>query len=384
VEAELRMKVLYDFQITQMQKRGGISRYLFEIATRLGGVHGVDVSMFRGLNQSEMEWIDHARILKEDCSRLISGRICRQKWVTVANYAGFAMFQRLRPRFDILHLSYYPRVIINTKSAALVVSVYDMIPERFPEIYKDNVIIARRKRAFEAADLILSISNASKLDLLSFYQIDESKIRVIPLASSFSDPYYHSDLLGETKENENVRPFLLYVGTRPGYKNFMNLLIAYAGDPNLRRDTDVVCFGADPLSEEEKGFIAHLGIEDRIRHANGPDSSLAWYYRHALALVCPSLYEGFGLPLVEAMTLGCPVVASNRGSIPEVVGDAGALFDPIDISAIQTALKAVVYDEGNRDRLRVAGRLRAREFSWEKAARQTYEAYRSVASNGMS
>jgi glycosyltransferase involved in cell wall biosynthesis len=170
--------------------------------------------------------------------------------------------------------------------------------------------------------------------------------------------------------------YLLFVGDRrPPYKNFARFSAAVARS-ELGRSCDLVCFGGGDLSDEERGELAALGLLDRTHVVSGPDAQLWKLYRHARALVYPSLYEGFGFPLIEAMTVGCPVVCSAAGPIPEVVGDAALSFDPTDVDSIAYAIDRVLADSALEARLRAAGPPRAQAFEWRQAgleARPYYE-----------
>lgn len=151
-------------------------------------------------------------------------------------------------------------------------------------------------------------------------------------------------------------PFLLYVGSRGGYKNFERMLRAVALNPALKKSIDVVAFGGGPFNSVEHALIATLGFgPNAVRQVGGGDAVLGGLYARARAFVYPSVYEGFGLPPLEAMAHDCPVVSSNSSSMPEVVGDAGAYFDPLDVQAQSEAIASVVFDETRRNALVAAG-----------------------------
>ena len=152
------------------------------------------------------------------------------------------------------------------------------------------------------------------------------------------------------------RPSLLYVGHRGGYKNFRTLLQAYGSSPILR-EFELIAFGGYPLLRDEQKEIRRLGITDRVRFESGSDRELAARYQAAAAFIYPSKYEGFGISPLEAMSHGCPVVCSNAGAIPELVGDAGVYLDPNNAEELRTALERVATTEGCR---RICGRVDTR------------------------
>ena len=173
------------------------------------------------------------------------------------------------------------------------------------------------------------------------------------------------------------RPSLLYVGHRGGYKNFKTLLQAYSSSPILR-EFELIAFGGYPSLPDERKEIRRLGITDRVRFESGSDRELAARYQAAAAFIYPSMYEGFGIPPLEAMSHGCPVVCSNAGAIPEVVRDAGVYFDPNNPEQLRTVLERVVTTEGLQADLRARGYRRIAAFSWDKCAAETAQIYREI------
>ncbi len=175
------------------------------------------------------------------------------------------------------------------------------------------------------------------------------------------------------------RPYLLYVGRRNGYKNFAATLKAVASRPALQDSFDIVAFGGGPFDPHEKSMIGSLGFDpNSVRQIEGDDQVLGAFYSDATALVYPSLYEGFGLPTLEAMAHNCPVVTSNTSSMPEVVGPAGEYFDPTDIDAQAEAINRAVFDSERREKLISKGKRRLDQFSWLQCATKTCEVYRAL------
>src|SRR5258706_1095736 len=177
----------------------------------------------------------------------------------------------------------------------------------------------------------------------------------------------------------DIRPFLLYVGDRRGYKNFLGLVQAYAASPWLRDNFRITCFGGGNFSPSERETFAALRLGDaHIRQIAGGDERLARLYRNAAVFIYPSIYEGFGIPLLEAMSLDCPIACSRSSSIPEVAGDAGEYFDPTDLDSIRHALENVLQSAHRRQELVALGRLQRQRFSWERCARETLRGYREL------
>jgi len=229
-----------------------------------------------------------------------------------------------------------------------------------------------KRIATQRADHVICISECTRKDLLEFFYLPEDKVSVVYLGFDRLNPVI------STVDFKN-KPYLLYVGQRRGYKNFEGFLRAYASSAWLRNNFDVVCFGGGIFSREETKLFEEFRLSgDQLIQVNGSDSKLANFYRDAALFVYPSLYEGFGIPPLEAMSLDCPVACSNSSSIPEVVGDAGEYFDPNDTESMRTAMERVLNSTSRRAELIERGRLRCTHFSWARCAEETLAVYRSL------
>jgi glycosyltransferase involved in cell wall biosynthesis len=258
----------------------------------------------------------------------------------------------------------------------VVLTVHDMIHERFPDFFPHNEHLSQIKaQAVRRADHIFCISESTKKDLMELLDVEEEKITITHLATSLA-PCTQS-LSGKSKAPGS---YILYVGDRAAkYKNFKGLLQAYTLSNALKNDFGIVCFGGGKLAPSEKQWMSKLSIpEGKVTQLAGDDSLLAELYSKASIFVCPSLYEGFGIPLLEAMSCGCPVACSNTSSLPEVAGVAAELFDPFDYASILEAIERVVYSSSRAEELIAAGSARVLEFSWEKTAEITAAVYLSL------
>ena len=174
------------------------------------------------------------------------------------------------------------------------------------------------------------------------------------------------------------QPFLLYVGPRTKYKNFSVLLDAFVHSDWLRRAVQVVCLGGGPFREPELSFMREHGLLGRFHQLNGDDHVLKALYQKAVALAWTSRYEGFGIPPLEAMQVGCPVVCAPTSSMPEVVGDAALFFDPDQPDDLAEQLSRVSGDSALRARLIEQGHARAGLFSWDQMVGATLDGYRRL------
>ncbi len=226
-----------------------------------------------------------------------------------------------------------------------------MIHELFPGDLRDAAKVTAAKRAsVMRADHVICISERTRQDRIGLFGLEQERTSVVHLGSSL--------VADHTQDHVNTggeKPILLFVGNRSGYKNFQTLLEAYASSPILRKEFELITFGGAPLSSTEGSELQRLGVANLVRHETGGDDELALRYRTAAAFIYPSLYEGFGIPPLEAMSNGCPVVCSNRGSIPEVVGDAGVYFEATSPDELRVTLERVVTDRSVQDDLECVG-----------------------------
>ena len=354
------MNIIYDHTIFCLQQYGGISRYFHELINRVSIDN--DVNIFKGLNINEYEFN------KENLKSFKGYKIPQIKYtgtlLTLLNNVGF---DKEYSKIDdgMYHPTYYRKDMGKFTKMPIVLTVYDMIYEMFPDnFWNADSVIKSKKASIDCADAIICISENTKRDLMKLYDISGNKIIVV----------YLSCTLPETTEiYKSDKPYLLYVGDRSApYKNFWHFINVYA--KYLSNEYSVVVFGGG-FSPKELKFISEHRLENSVFHMQGDDTVLRSIYNGAYCLVYPSLYEGFGIPPLEAMISGCPVVASDSSSIPEVVGDAGILFNPLSEDSMLDAILAV---DKNRFGLVTAGYERVNRFSWDKMAKETMDVYESV------
>lgn len=247
-----------------------------------------------------------------------------------------------------------------------IVTLHDFIPLRFPRFKSPLTQYYRHYIPYvlNQAEHILSDSESTANDAIAFYKIPSNKITVVPLAYDNQ----HFKFLNLPIEN-----YFLYVGRHDAYKNIGRSLTAFS---QLPKDYEFWIAGSpDPrFTPSLKAQAETLGILDRVKFLSYVSyAELPELFNRAIALVFPSLWEGFGLPVLEAMACGTPVITSNLSSIPEVAGDTALLIDPYDENAIADAMKAIVNEPQLRDQLRQKGLDRASLFSWQKTASQTAE-----------
>ena len=287
---------------------------------------------------------------------------------------------------DVLHVQFTAPPF---SPCPVVVSIHDLSFEHFPETFKKRsrtqLRLTVRYSARRAARLI-SPSNHSRQDLITTYGVSPEVVSVIPLA-----PPAHFSPVSDEKELQRVRQtygihgeYILSVGSIQPRKNLARLVEAYArlragwSKGNLPK---LVLVGKRAwLFHETLRAIENSGIGDSvILTGYVPEGDLPALYSGAIYFVYPSFFEGFGLPPIEAMKCGAPVIVGNRTSLPEVVGDAALLVDPFDIDELSSAMGKLIVDSNFRSILRVKGLDQSRRFSWQETARQTLRVYKEAA-----
>lgn len=359
------LRILFDYQIFSLQQFGGISRYFSEIYWRINQFGGCNASVFCPLS------VNHYLASGKNRIRFKIPQIAKTgKLIRFVNDNMTRIYTALN-EFDIIHKTYY---LDNRKlGKKTVVTVYDMINELYPDFFPDNATLSHQKiEAVKKADAVICISHNTKKDLLDRMDIDPAKVFVTHLG--------FSDLCVDQESRIQIpEPFILYVGKRGEHKNFNQLIRGFAASSKLKDDFHIVCFGDKPFDKGEMELFCSTGLKiEKIHHISGDDHQLAHAYHQATAFVYPSLYEGFGIPVLEAMSCKCPVICSNSGSLPEVTGQAAELFNPNDVDAICQSLENVLYSNQRLNELMTMGKHQCELFSWNRCAQETLDVYRSI------
>jgi len=361
--------IAYDHQFFSMFGYSGITRYHYEIIARLIHDPGVAVSLYMGWHKT---MFNYARFKKQYAHFFGLRRPAIPRTTRLFNALNEALFPLFlaRSRPAVYHQTYY-RYYAPAYKGKRVLTLHDMTYELFPERFSPQDPAIRDKRqSIDRADAIIAVSVSAKNDLVRLCNIPPERVTVI----------YHGNSLTVTPRDKPPvnGPYILYVGQRVPHKNFPVLLKAYCNSPRIHREFGLLCFGGDPFTEEEKQVLARHGLLNRAFQTAGSDELLASCYTGASLLAYPSLYEGFGLPLIEAMHYGCPVVSSNAGSLAEIGGKAAEYFDPNSADGCAAAMERVLFDAPLRNGMIERGRLREKEFSWDACASQTLAFYKSL------
>jgi glycosyltransferase involved in cell wall biosynthesis len=366
------MNIIYDYQVFSFQKYGGVSRYFCETAGHIAKADVSKIEIFAPFYINEYAHnIKNVHIHGIKISE-VPRLSCIVLWV---NEAVSRFFLRPRQNVDIFHETYFSKADNCPRSAKRVITVYDMVHEKFPESFAVwDKTRENKAYAVNRADHVICISESTQRDLIKLLGVPKEKTSVVYLGYSLTFKKEVSSI-----PPINKRPFILYVGGRNKYKNFEGMLRAFASSKLLKNEFSIVCFGGGGFDSRELALIASLNIPtESIKYECGDDEILASLYASAAAFVYPSLYEGFGIPPLEAMSSGCPVVSSNTSSLPEVVGDAAEMFDPANEADMCAAIERVVSSPEKAQQLVVRGYERIKNFSWEKCALDTLNVYEKV------
>jgi mannosyltransferase len=267
----------------------------------------------------------------------------------------------------LFHSSYYR---LPDRCVPVVTTVHDFIYERFASGPRKWLHSWQKFSAIRESQAVICISESTRRDLLHFLpDIRPERLHVVH--NGVSSAFHPLD--SETMNTGIVRPYVLFVGARSGYKNFIPLVQAMAG----LHDLDLVCVGGGVLTSQESALVK-LHLDKRFMHfVSVSDPRLNQLYNGAFCLAYPSAYEGFGIPVLEAMRAGCPVVAMNCSSIPEVAGEAAQLLPEASADALHAAISRLA-QSGQREHYIQLGIQRATLFSWDRTFAETCKVYEEV------
>ncbi|MEI6796576.1 MAG: glycosyltransferase family 1 protein [Methanomassiliicoccales archaeon] len=377
------LRILYDHQIFTKQTFGGVSRYYVELIGRYERQPDMEVALSVG----DVRTRDLRATRTYQQQAVESGHLKRKVIDTTRARTGVDMLYRSNQRisqralekgqFDVFQPTYYdPYFLKALGEKPYYLVIYDMIHELFPQCFqKDSRIPRWKQELVDTADAIVTISENTRKDVIRMLKVDPSKVMTVYLGNSLEP---------QLSRPEDVpvglpKDFILFVGAREIYKNFGPFAEAMAQLMKEDRELHLVCVGGGRFKASEDLLLKQLLIGERTHQMDLSDQSLCQTYMRAKAFVFPSLYEGFGLPVVEAFACGCPAVLSNTSSLPEIGGEAAAYFDPTDEGSIAKAVESVILDEDRRQKMIGEGLERAKTFDWDRTADQTKEIYLGLA-----
>ncbi|MES0303131.1 glycosyltransferase family 4 protein [Citrobacter sedlakii] len=332
-------KIIYDGIISSLQAHGGVTVYYKELLRRL------NPDIFKVFEY------DNVKSRLSDNSIILQAR-------TFERYRD-CVFPAVES--EIFHSTYYR--LPEKKKEKIITTVHDFTYEKYMKGFKKYIHTWQKYRAIRNSNKIICVSRSTANDLLYYCDVEPHKIEVI--YNGVSDNYYIID------QNKSSNNYVVFIGARAGYKNFDKAVEAVA----MTKDLKLIVVGGGSILPTERKFLDEK-LNGRYTIAGVlSDAELNKVYNEAYCLLYPSEYEGFGIPVLEAMKSGCPVIAVNRSSIPEVAGDAAVLVDDTDKRYLFHALLDV---ETNRSELRRLGKIQSSNFSWDKCYKQTMSIYNAM------
>ena len=358
--------VALDEQIFAIQPYGGISRLFYEKASAFVRDQSLGVQVEPLCAPVVNEYLlgdpELAQALKATRAHDPYSALVRQ----------FAR-KRRNNNVDLVHNTFYlPRGLEDHKAARRVVTVYDMIPELLPKTRRRMDFITEKHKYVSRADHVICISESTRNDLLKAYPDIHCPITIAyPGVGPTFTP--EAELLHGLPE-----PYILHVGNRSSYKDGETLFRAFGAVSQDFPEITLFLAGGGPLSKLERELCAELKITGRVQQRSLPEAGVASAYAQALVTVFPSRYEGFGLPAVEALACGSPLILADTSSLPEVGGSAAHYFPPGDIPALAALLKEMLSSDSRRMEFRLSGFEQAKKFTWHGYARSNIAAYNRV------
>ena len=352
------MKILYDHQIFY-KKFGGASKYFVKMIS----------SMPRDMWQtttllSSNEYVKDTGLFKT-YPYLFRGQALLLDYVN-RPYTNWVL---RKGSFDVFHQTNFGTYCLKSVGKKPMVTTYH--DANLSTLDPHPEIVRQQQRSIQRADAIVVVSNNTKQDLTRLFDVDERKIKVI----------YHgidiSDVSMLPQQPLYPFPYILYVGRRSEYKNFDRFIKAFSLMHHHYPELRVVCTFT-PFTQREVELFSSLGVEGKVIHVCADELMMRQLYHQALFFVFPSLYEGFGMPILEAWSHECPVALAEASCFPEIAGDAALYFDPSSVDDIYDKMRLLADDKALRESLVVKGNERVRLFSWRKCADQHMQLYQSL------
>ena len=385
------MKILYDYQAFTIQKYGGVSKCFCELISRLPP----NIQWEIGIKESDNIHLHQSQLI----TSLRNSKISKETFITKKHFRGkFRLYNYIndffpnfpsveninrkysinllkRGDYDIFHPTFFDNYFLPyLNGKPFVLTIHDMIPELFPEYFKRNDMqIVMKKELIQKASAIVAVSEQTKYDIVHLLNTDPEKITVI----YHGGPNINNSSAKEKPLFEN--PYILYVGTRSAYKNFTQFLKAFALFHKEVPDVKLICTGSS-FTKAEQSLIENLKISHSIINFFADDKQLANLYAHALTFVYPSLYEGFGMPILEAYAYGCPVILSQCSCFPEIAKEAALYYNVQkgEKELMNRLLEIYNYSDIQRQNLIQLGYERLSNYSWEKSSAQLAQLYNNM------
>jgi glycosyltransferase involved in cell wall biosynthesis len=362
------MKVLFDDQIFSMQKYGGVSKYFCEIMEKIPKEYW-DISLLFSDNEY-LKYLSAFHYIELLPNISFRGK---SRLMELVNRP-YSIAKLSCSNYDIFHQTHFGlNVLKYVKNKRIVITFHDMNHTKFPNLYSFDTkkVEQLQKQSIERADKIVAVSHTTKQELIDIWDINPQKITVI----------YHGIDQNKLNIPETKRiidnPYILYVGERRAYKNFDRFITAFSNISFKHPLLKLICTG-QKLTNDEINKFRTLKIDEKVIHIPANEIVMKRLYNDAEMFVYPSLSEGFGMPVLEAMVQNCVVVLSNTSCLPEIAGNAGTYFDPYSIDDISGKIELVLNSPSMREEKKHLGQQNTSRFSWEETAKKHFDLYKSL------
>jgi len=360
------MKLLVDNQIFDKQIFGGISKYYSEILKFLKINCTVSHPKIYTKNIYLLKNSKYLYLL----SSLRLDKINKIKKFIIYLNKKLIFILLKKSNFDIFIPTYYNTNFLNfIGKKPFIVTIHDMTHELFPQYFENDLsVISKKKLLIEKSKKIIAVSENTKKDILDIYpHISSDKIKVIHLGHSI-EPNFNK----ERHSFISNKKYILFVGNRESYKNF-EWFIKSVSDWILKNNFNIICLGGNKFSSSEINLLKDLNVENSIFQFFVKETELSSFYYNAFAFIFPSEYEGFGIPILEAMACQCPVILPKSSSFPEIASDAGIYFDLNSCTSLISCLNLLLSDLNLRKIFIDKGNLQVKKFSWENCSNETFK-----------
>lgn len=382
------MKILYDYSAFTYQKFGGVSKCFCELISRLpkSVKYEIAIKQSDNIHLQESGLVANLRRIDLDfsnfiCKKNFKGKYNLYHWLS-SNMPFFSSADAINMKYsidrikqgnyDIFHPTGFSTYFLSyIGKKPFVYTIHDMTTEIFSSSNGMRKQTAAIHSIASRAAHIITVSQNTKDDVMRLIGIPEEKITVI---------HHGGPVVKDINESAIINsPYFLYVGARQSYKNFPETLKAFAKFCGNRKNVKLVCTGPD-FDQNEIEMVRALGLKDNVLHYFATNKELENLYANAIAFVYPSLYEGFGMPILEAYSYGCPVLVNNKSCFPEIAGGAAIYFEAdSEFSNMELAFEKI-WDMSKEDRNNLIneGYCRLQMFSWDRAAKQLENVYRCI------
>lgn len=375
------MKLLFDYQAFNLQQYGGVSRCYCEMIPLLKEKFECTISVRESdnIHLHESGLIDNLKY----CHHINWGRLNKYNFIgkhrinrlyeILFSNKTYSIKKLKEQNFDLFEPTFYETYFLEyLKDKPFVLNIHDMIPELFPKYFPNDTQAEHKRILCPLATHIFAPTERTKEDLINILNINPEKISIIYRGLT-SLPTPDKNIL------KNKKPYLLYVGTRLNYKNFIPFVNSFSNIIKKRKDLQLICTGPN-FSNDEIKLIKELNIGDNIHHIFADSNKLSSLYSNASAFVFPSLYEGFGLPILEAWSMGCPVLLNNASCFPEVAGDAALYFEMNETKNDFVEVLDCFLDISDEERYNLIqkGFDRLTKYSWKNTTDMISETYNSI------